>query len=93
MSVISHGSKNKIGSRRLNIKAADLSISAFFQNLKAEEGEEHASRQVRLKLGKEYLSDDEDNLLLPAHWTKRKLYERWVFESGWIADSEGGDSS
>lgn len=93
LSVITHGSKNKIGGRRLGIQAAELSISDFFQNLKSEEGEEHASRQVRSRLGKEYLRDDEEDLLLPAHWTIRKLYERWVFESGWIADSEGGDSS
>ena len=89
----SHGLKNTLGSRTLAIDDAINSISEFLNELKKEEGEVHASRQVRSRLGRVYLRDNEDDLLLPPHWTIRKLYERWCYECGWITNSVGGDSS
>ena len=90
--LIIHGNKNGSGSRTLGIEEAKISLSHFF-NLLKEEGEEHASRKVRARLGNTYLRDNEDDFLLPPHWTVRKLYERWVHECGWIVNSKGGDSS
>ena len=66
---------------------------AHFLNSLRDEGGEYASRKVRAKCGPPHLRDNENNLNFPPHCTVHKLYEIWVFECGYIADSKGGGSS
>ena len=69
------------------------SVRIFFKDLEPE-CEDYASRIVRTRLGKEYLRDDEvDGLRLPTTYTKRYVYEKWVFSCGWVAVTSGADSS
>ena len=68
-------------------------MSSFFSEL-ANEGDEYASRQVRTRLGRTYLRDNEvDGIRLPPSYTKRQLYVRCCFESGWIVGRGGSDGS
>ena len=64
--LITHGNSNKVGSRSLAIKKAEMSLALFFDSLR-DEGEEYASRKVRARLGPTYFRDNEDNLNLPPH--------------------------
>ena len=79
-----------ISNRKVCTKEAEESMIKFFKNLKTE-ADPYDSRMCRA--GDSHLRDDEDDLLLPNYYTKRKLYERWVWESGWVANAGGGDSS
>lgn len=64
------------------------SVIMFMAELVENEGTAHASRQVRGRLGRTYLRDDErDGVLLPPYLTKKKVYERWVYERGYIASN------
>ena len=62
-----HDLQSKNGNRTLGIKDAELPINDFLTSLREEEGEAHTSRQVRIRLGKTHLRDDEDNYILPPH--------------------------
>lgn len=62
------------------------SIIEFMNELIENEGAPYASRQVRARCGRTYLRDDErDGVLLPPYLTKNAVYERWVYQRGWIA--------
>lgn len=72
------------------------SMREYFEEL-ADEGEDYASRQVRTRLGGVYLRDKElDYVRLPPSYSKRLVYDRWVYKNGWIvgkATSDGGSGS
>ena len=87
-----HGLCNKQGNIKKSKQEALDSMKSFFESLKSE-GENYASRQVRARLGNTYLRDNEDDVRLPPSWSKRLVYERWVYSNGWIARTDGGDSS
>ena len=75
-------------------KEAYANADEFFEGLK-DESEDYASRIVRDVLGKTHLRDDEvDGVRLPPSWSIRGIYERWVYEMGWIAKvGASGDSN
>jgi hypothetical protein len=88
---LAHGLVNQTN-RTLGVKEAMDSLDVFFKNLRTE-GDPYASRLVRTAAGESHMRDDEDDVLLPNYWTKRKIYERWVYGNGIIAKSNGGDST
>ena len=82
-----HGLKEKSSNHAVTEEIQE-SMKDFFEKLK-NDSVEHATRLVRGQLGRSYLRDNEDDTQLPSHWTKRKVYERWVWECGWAATSFG----
>ena len=89
---LKHGLSNKTSNLKKSKEEALNSMKDFFESLKGD-GEDYASRQVRARLGNMYLRDDENDIRLPPSWSKRIVYERWVYSNGWIDRTEGGDSS
>ena len=83
-----HALTNKTGSRSSKGKYADKtygpSLSIYFANLK-EEGAPFATRQIRELAGLTYRDEDPDDVYLPPHMSKRRMYEKWCWEQGWIA--------
>ena len=78
-----HGLKGKDGNRAKKLEDAYKNLDSFFKDLE-KEGAPFATRLVRCETGETSLRDDNDEVIgLPPHYTKRNLYGRWLFESGY----------
>ena len=66
-------------------------IIDYLYNLAKEEGEPYATRYVRMLTGVGIREEEKGHVQLPSSYTKRQLYRRFCYESGWIAkpDSVG----
>ena len=63
-------------------------VLKFLDNVAETEGEPYASQFVRTIAGCELRDEEKGILELPPSYTKRKLYERFCFENGWIASAD-----
>ena len=57
----------------------------FLYAIGEEEGEAHATRQVRIEFQTCLRDSDLDLVQLPPCYSKRQLYQRFCYEKGWIA--------
>ena len=72
------------GNKRNHCRCED-EVLKFLDEIAKVEGEPYATRFVRTLAGCD-VRDEEDGILeLPPSYSKRKLYERFCFEHGWIA--------
>eukprot|EP00957_Ditylum_brightwellii_P209112 15360387-Ditylum_brightwellii.AAC.2 len=83
-----HGLKNCVGTASCRgKKAVDWReyLKQYFEGLKSNECTPFATRVIRELTGTTTRDDDPDNVALPPHMGKRKVYERWCYERGWVA--------
>ena len=75
------------GNKRNHCRCED-EVLKFLDEIAKVEGDPYATRFVRT-LAECDVRDEEDGILeLPPSYTKRKLYERFCFENGWIARAD-----
>ena len=63
---------------------------SFFKWLKTQ-SEPHSISVVRSRVGL-YLKDDNPSIWLGSHYTRRKIYQLWLENCGWIAKSDSNGS-
>ena len=56
----------------------------FLVRISREESETHATRFIRMETGVAVRDSDYETVHLPSFFTKRKLYERFCYISGWV---------
>ena len=80
-----HGHFGKVGAdtnRGRKFGEMDDSLHAFFIEVQSE-GLPFATRIIREKTGLTTRDDDPDDVTLPPHMTKRRIYTRWCWSRGW----------
>jgi len=84
-----HGLVNEVSNNSLN-EMVVKSLNAFFKGLQ-EKAEPHSISVVRTRSGV-VLRQDNDNIWLAPHHTRRSLYVSWLAQCGWIASPDNNGS-
>ena len=85
---------HKVGNQNSASRATQDVIDYLYQ-LGKEEGETYATRFIRFLTGWSIRDNDRGNIQLPSSFTKRQIYAKYCYNSGWIAkcDYKGNYSS
>ena len=75
------------GNDRARTSCGDT-ILEFLDNVGDLEGEPYATRFIRTLVGIELRDEEKGIIELPPSYTKRKMYERFCYENGWVAKAD-----
>lgn len=78
-----HLTENKHGCKKCTQRVID-----FLSELGRNEGEAYATRFVRFLTGWSIREEERGHVQLPSSFTKRKIYETYCFQNGWVARAD-----
>jgi len=83
-----HGLKGKTSNRKTKaILDGEANLHKFLEDLANEAAEIPPTRVVRCLAGNRLRKEEEGLIELPHHFSKRSLYGRWMYEGGWLVDT------